>query len=377
MKSPRTSGGRASERDRETAETRHAATIPVLAPGARAPAGGFVDTFGRPLQDLRLSVTDRCNFRCVYCMPKAVFGRDYAFLPQSSLLTFEEITRIAGIFVAHGVRKIRLTGGEPLMRKHLPKLVAMLAELRGPTGDRPELALTTNGALLARQAQALRDAGLDRVAVSLDAMDDAIFRRMNDMDFPVADVLAGIEAARAAGFAPIKINMVVKRGLNDHEILPLAAHFRGGPYIVRFIEFMDVGSSNGWRLDDVVPSAEIIGRLDEAFGVEPLEPRYRGEVAQRWRYRDGEGEFGVISSVSQPFCAQCTRARISPEGKLFTCLFASHGHDLRALLRGGVDDDGLGAAIAGIWSVRTDRYSVLRSKATPGLRKIEMSYIGG
>lgn len=337
----------------------------------------FSDRLGRRLRDLRISVTDRCNFRCTYCMPREVFGRDYAFLPQSALLTFEEITRIAGVFVAQGVRKLRLTGGEPLMRKNLDRLVGMLAGLRTPTGERPELALTTNGALLRRQATALRAAGLDRLTVSLDSLDDAVFRRMNDADYPVEAVLDGIEAARQAGFERVKVNMVVKRGVNDDGIVPMAAHFRGTPHIVRFIEFMDVGNTNGWRLDDVVPSAEVIRRIDEAFGLEPIAPNYPGEVARRWRYRDGSGEIGVISSVTRPFCADCSRARLSTEGKLFTCLFAAHGHDLRALLRNGVDDAGLAAAIGAVWGARDDRYSALRSSATPGLRKVEMSYIGG
>lgn len=341
------------------------------------PATEFSDRLGRRLRDLRISVTDRCNFRCTYCMPREVFGRDYAFLPQSALLSFEEITRVAGVFVANGVRKIRLTGGEPLLRKNLDRLVGMLAGLRSPAGERPELALTTNGALLRRQAAALRSAGLDRLTVSLDSLDDAIFRHMNDADYPVGDVLDGIEAARRAGFERVKVNMVVKRGVNDDGIVPMAAHFRGGPHIVRFIEFMDVGNSNGWRLDDVVPSAEVVRRIDEAFGLEPIAPNYPGEVARRWRYRDGGGEIGVISSVTRPFCADCSRARLSTEGKLFTCLFASHGHDLRALLRNGVDDAGLAAAIGAVWGARDDRYSALRSSATPGLRKIEMSYIGG
>ena len=359
------------------ADLRYDGGVPAVTPGARPPEGRFADQLGRGLRDLRISVTDRCNFRCTYCMPKAVFGRDHAFLPQSSLLSFEEITRVAGIFIAHGVEKIRLTGGEPLLRKNLDRLVAMLAQLRTPAGAPPELTLTTNGALLVRQARALRDAGLERMTVSLDSLDDAVFRRMNDADYPVADVLEGIEAAGQAGFERLKVNMVVKRGVNDEGIVPMAAHFRGGPHIVRFIEFMDVGSSNGWRLDDVVPSAEVLRRLDEAFGIEAVPPNYPGEVARRWRYRDGGGEIGVISSVTRPFCADCSRARLSTEGKLFTCLFATHGHDLRALLRNGVDDAGLATAIAAVWGARDDRYSALRSSATVGLRKVEMSYIGG
>ncbi|MFA7503764.1 MAG: GTP 3',8-cyclase MoaA [Burkholderiaceae bacterium] len=359
------------------ADSLHDASAPALARNADSPTGQFGDRLGRRLQDLRISVTDRCNFRCTYCMPRDVFGRDYPFLPQSSLLSFEEITRLAGVFVAHGVRKIRLTGGEPLLRKNLDRLVGMLARLRTPAGERPELTLTTNGALLARFARPLREAGLDRLTVSLDSLDDAVFRRMNDSDYPVADVLAGIEAARQAGFGRIKVNMVVKRGVNDDGIVPMAAYFRGSPLIVRFIEYMDVGSSNGWRLDEVVPSAEVVRQVDEAFGLEPIAPNYRGEVAQRWRYRDGMGEIGVISSVTRPFCADCSRARLSTEGKLFTCLFATHGHDLRALLRNGVDDAGLSTTIGAIWGAREDRYSALRSSATTGLRKIEMSYIGG
>ncbi len=310
-------------------------------------------------------------------MPKELFGKDYAFLPHASLLTFEEITRLVRVFVAHGVEKIRLTGGEPLLRRNVERLVEMLAEVRTPAGEPLDLTLTTNGSLLARKAQALADAGLRRVTVSLDALDDAVFRSMNDVDFPVADVLGGIEAAEKAGLRPLKVNMVVKRGVNEHEIVPMAQRFRGTGHILRFIEFMDVGASNGWRLDDVVPSAEVVRRIGEAFAIEPMEANYPGEVAERWRYVDGGGEIGLISSVTQPFCGGCTRARLSTEGKLFTCLFATQGHDLRALLRGGADDAALAAAVASVWGARNDRYSELRSADTVGLRKIEMSYIGG
>ena len=328
------------------------------------------DTFGRPLRDLRISVTDRCNFRCTYCMPKEVYGRDHRFMDRRELLSFEEITRVARTFVALGTRKLRITGGEPLVRRDLERLIAQLAELD------VELTLTTNASLLAAKAQALADAGLDRITVSLDALDDATFRAMNDVDFPVERVLDGIDAASAAGL-PVKVNAVVKRGVNEDQIVPMAAFFRERGHTLRFIEFMDVGHTNGWRLDDVVPAAEIVGMLDDAFGVAPADASYRGEVAQRWRYRDGRGEVGVIASVTQPFCSDCTRARISAEGKLYTCLFSVRGSDLRALIRGGASDDELAAAVRGIWSGRTDRYSDLRSAATAGLEKVEMSYIGG
>ena len=328
------------------------------------------DTFGRPLRDLRISVTDRCNFRCTYCMPKEVYGRDHRFLDRRELLTFEEITRVARTFVSLGTRKLRITGGEPLVRRDLERLIAQLSELD------VELTLTTNASLLAVKAQSLADAGLDRITVSLDALDDATFRALNDVDFPVERVLEGIDAATAAGL-PVKVNAVVKRGVNEDQIVPMAAFFRERGHTLRFIEFMDVGHTNGWRLDDVVPAAEIVAMLDEAFGVEPVDAAYRGEVAQRWRYRDGRGEVGVIASVTQPFCGDCTRARISAEGKLFTCLFSVRGNDLRALIRGGASDDELAAAVRGIWSGRTDRYSDLRSAATAGLDKVEMSYIGG
>jgi cyclic pyranopterin phosphate synthase len=329
-----------------------------------------LDTFGRPLRDLRISVTDRCNFRCVYCMPKEVYGRDHLFLERRELLTFEEITRVARSFVSAGVKKIRITGGEPLVRRDLERLIAQLAELD------VDLTLTTNGSLLPQKAEALAAAGLRRITVSLDSLDDAIFRALNDVDFPVARVLDGIEAAAAAGL-PVKVNAVIKRGANDDQVVPLAAFFRERGHTLRFIEYMDVGHTNGWRLDDVVPAKEIVARLDEAFGVEPAEALYRGEVAQRWRYKDGSGEVGVIASVTQPFCGDCTRARLSAEGKLFTCLFAVRGHDLRALIRGGATDEALEAAVRTVWGGRADRYSDLRSAATDGLEKVEMSYIGG
>ena len=329
-----------------------------------------LDSLGRPLRDLRISVTDRCNFRCVYCMPKEVFGRDYRFLDRRELLTFEEIERLARTFVHHGVEKIRITGGEPLVRRDLERLVALLA----PLGV--DLTLTTNGALLPQKAQTLADAGLSRITVSLDALDDATFRAMNDVDVPVARVLAGIEAAAAAGLR-VKVNAVVKRGVNDGEILPLARFFRGSGHVLRFIEYMDVGHTNGWRLDEVVPATEIVRAIDAEFPLEPGAPAYRGEVARRWRYRDGGGEIGVIASVTQPFCGDCTRARLSADGKLYTCLFAVRGHDLRAALRGGADDAELHATIGRVWRGRSDRYSELRSAETVDLPKVEMSYIGG
>jgi cyclic pyranopterin phosphate synthase len=331
-----------------------------------------VDTFGRPMRDLRISVTDRCNFRCVYCMPKEVFGHDYRFLERRELLTFEEIERLARVFVGHGVRKIRITGGEPLVRRDLEHLVAKLAAI-----DELDLTLTTNGALLGRKAQSLREAGLTRVTVSLDSLDDVTFRAMNDVDFPVARVLEGIEAAATAGLAPIKVNMVVKRGVNDESIVPMARAFRGTGHILRFIEYMDVGSTNGWRLDDVVTAAEILDTVGAAFPLEPVEAGYRGEVARRWRYVDGGGEIGIIASVTRPFCGDCTRARLSAEGRLYTCLFGVRGHDLRALLRGGASDDDLSDSIAALWRVRADRYSELRAAETAGLPRVEMSYIGG
>jgi cyclic pyranopterin phosphate synthase len=329
-----------------------------------------LDRLGRPLRDLRISVTDRCNFRCVYCMPKEVFGSDYRFLDRKELLTFEEIARVAGVFVGLGVTKLRLTGGEPLVRKDVERLIAMLAPLGA------ELTLTTNASLLAPKAEALAAAGLDRVTVSLDSLDDETFQAMNDVDFPVARVLEGIEAAASQGL-PVKVNAVVKRGLNEHAILDLARYFRDAGHTLRFIEYMDVGATNGWRLDDVVPAKEILARISAEFPLEPVEPAYRGEVAERWRYLDGAGEVGVIASVTQPFCGDCTRARISAEGRLYTCLFGVRGHDLRALVRGGASDEELREAVAGHWSRRTDRYSERRSEATTDLPKVEMSYIGG
>jgi cyclic pyranopterin phosphate synthase len=330
------------------------------------------DTFGRPLRDLRISVTDRCNFRCVYCMPKEVFGRDYEFLPRAELLDYEEITRLARAFAAHGVRKIRLTGGEPLVRKGLERLVAMLAEIPGL-----DLTLTTNGSLLAGKARALREAGLGRITVSLDSLDDQVFMAMNDVDFPVARVLDGIAAAEAAGFAPIKVNAVIRRGLNEDSVLPMARYFRERGHVLRFIEYMDVGHTNGWRLDDVVPAAEIVAAIDAELPLEPVDPAYRGEVAERYAYRDGSGEVGVIASVTQPFCGDCTRARLSADGRLYTCLFAVRGDDLRGLIRSGASDEDLYDAIGAVWSRRTDRYSELRTAQTPDLPKVEMSYIGG
>jgi cyclic pyranopterin phosphate synthase len=342
------------------------------ADAATITSGPLADTRGRGLSDLRISVTDRCNFRCVYCMPKAVFDSDYRFLPHADLLTFEEITRVARIFVDRGVRKIRLTGGEPLMRRNIERLVEMLAKL----GDL-DLTLTTNGALLGRKAASLVDAGLTRVTVSLDSLDDATFRAMNDVDFPVSKVLEGIAAAAAAGLAPIKINMVVKRGTNEASIVPIARHFKGSGHIVRFIEYMDVGATNGWRMDEVVPAAEVVRMIDAELPVVNADPNYTGEVAQRWRYRDGGGEIGVIASVTQAFCRDCTRARLSTDGKLYTCLFATDGHDLRALLRSGCDDQRIGDAIAAVWTRRADRYSEIRTANTARAPKVEMSYIGG
>jgi cyclic pyranopterin phosphate synthase len=347
------------------------------------PTGELADSRGRLLRDLRISVTDRCNFRCVYCMPKEVFGRDYPFLPQSELLSFEEIVRLARIFKAHGVEKIRLTGGEPLLRKNLERLVAMLSGIGGL-----ELTLTTNGALLAKKARALKDAGLNRVTVSLDALDDNVFRAMNDVDFPVSRVLEGIEAAAAAGLKPVKVNMVVKRGVNDAEILPMARHFRNSGHILRFIEYMDVGHTNGWRMDDVVPSADVVRIIGREFPLAPVDANYPGEVAERWRYLDAkdgigsavhaaDGEIGVISSVTQAFCSDCTRARLATDGKLYTCLFATQGYDMRALMRHGSSDDDIANYLAAIWSQRGDRYSEIRSERTKALPKVEMSYIGG
>jgi len=335
-------------------------------------AGGkLLDTLARPMRDLRISVTDRCNFRCVYCMPREVFGADHEFLPHSAILTFEEIARLARIFTGLGVQKIRLTGGEPLVRRDLHQLVALLAELD------VELTLTTNGSLLAKHARALKDAGLDRVTVSLDSLDDATFRAMNDADFPVAKVIEGIETAAAAGLAPVKINMVVKRGVNDAHLLAMAERWRGSGHILRFIEYMDVGSSNGWRMDDVIPSAEVVRRISGRWPLVPVDAQYAGEVAERWRYVDGGGEIGVISSVTQAFCSTCNRMRLSTEGSLFTCLFAQSGHDLKALVRGGASDDEIRNEIAAVWQGRSDRYSEIRTKETARQPKVEMSYIGG
>ena len=334
-----------------------------------------LDKLARPVRDLRISVTDRCNFRCVYCMPKEVFGKEFEFLRREQLLTFEEIERLTRTFAAMGVEKLRITGGEPLVRRGVDELIARLSPLPGID----DVTLTTNGSLLARMAQRLADAGLNRVTVSLDSLDDATFRAMNDVDFPVADVLDGIDAALRAGLAPVKVNMVVKRGTNDEDVLAMAEHFRGTGVILRFIEYMDVGATNGWRLDDVVPSAEIVRAIDESWPLEPVDPAYRGEVAARYRYRDGEGEIGLISSVTQPFCHDCTRARLSAEGKLYTCLFASRGHDLRALLRDdAVSDADLDERLRAMWRVRDDRYSELRSGRTAlDPPKVEMSHIGG
>jgi cyclic pyranopterin phosphate synthase len=331
------------------------------------------DTRGRPLHDLRISVTDRCNFRCVYCMPRAVFGRDHAFLPRAELLTFDEIARLVAIFARLGVEKVRLTGGEPLVRRDLPTLVRTLAAIPGVR----DLTLTTNGVLLPEHASELREAGLHRVTVSLDADDDATFMRMNDAGVPVSRVLAGIEAAEAAGLGPIKLNMVVKRGWNEHAVLPMARRFRGTGRILRFIEYMDVGHSNGWRLDEVIAADEILSSIGAEFPLEPMAPTKRGEVAERYRYLDGGGEIGIIASVSRPFCGDCDRARLSADGQLYTCLFATTGHDLRALVRGGATDAELEAALRRIWEARDDRYSEIRSAETVSLPKVEMSYIGG
>ena len=360
-----------------------ARSLPPVLKGdiAREPQRVVVDALARPLRDLRISVTDRCNFRCVYCMPRAVFDKDYAFLPHSALLTLEEIERLARLFVAQGVTKIRLTGGEPLLRKNVEFLVERLAALKTPDGTPLDLTLTTNGSLLARKARALKDAGLTRVTVSLDALDDALFRQMNDADFAVADVLDGIAAAQAVGLAPLKVNMVVKRGTNDQEIVPMARHFRHSGVTLRFIEYMDVGTSNGWNMTEVLPSADVVARIGEHFPLAPLEPHTAAETAQRWGYADGAGEFGVISSVTRAFCGDCTRARLSTEGKLYLCLFASMGYDLRAMVRNGATDEVIAATIAQIWEERTDRYSQLRGSAasepSSAERRVEMSYIGG
>lgn len=360
---------------------RYRSMVPSIPSRLDTPTGLVADTRGRPLHDLRISVTDRCNFRCVYCMPKEVFDKDYTFLPHSELLSFEEIERAARVFVSQGVEKIRLTGGEPLLRKNIEKLVEMLARIETVSGKPLDLTLTTNASLLGRKAQSLRDAGLSRVSVSLDAIDDATFRKMNDVDFAVRDVLDGIETAQAVGLAPIKVNMVVKRGTNDAEIVPMARHFRGSGIIVRYIEFMDVGASNHWQMDEVLPSADVVRRIDEVFPLEVIPANYSGETAERWRYRDGAGEIGVISSVTHAFCGDCSRIRLSTEGRLYLCLFATEGYDLRALLRGGRSDLEIANAIAQVWQGRTDNYSEQRGDPAVRLaraeRKIEMSYIGG
>ena len=362
-----------------------AARVPAM---PVAPTGLLTDARGRPLRDLRISVTDRCNFRCNYCMPKEVFDKGYPYLPHSDLLSFEEITRLTSVFLGHGVRKIRLTGGEPLLRRNIEALISQLAALRTVDGNPPEITLTTNGSLLARKARALREAGLQRVTVSLDGLDDAVFQRMNDVGFPVADVLEGIDAARHAGLHPVKVNMVVKRGTNEHEILPMAKHFRGTGVILRFIEYMDVGATNGWRMDEVLPSAEVIERLRAELPLVPLDPAAPGETAERWGHANAQGhhdpalgEVGVISSVTKAFCGDCNRARLSTEGQLYLCLFATQGHDLRSLLRSGASDTDIASAIGPIWQGRSDRYSELRSalaaEAHAGARRVEMSYIGG
>ena len=358
--------------DLRTAPTTTGA-LPIPAAKPVIAGATLADARGRGLHDLRISVTDRCNFRCTYCMPKDVFDADYQFLPHAEVLSFEEIVRVARIFRDLGTQKIRLTGGEPLLRKGIDRLVAMLREsLPGI-----DLTLTTNGAALKAQAAALRAAGLDRITVSLDSLDDATFRAMNDADFPVAKVLEGIEAAAAAGLAPIKVNMVVKRGVNDHQVVDMARHFRGTGHIVRFIEFMDVGSTNGWRMDDVIPSEEVVRRISAQFPLDPVGANYAGEVAQRWRYRDGSGEIGAISSVTRAFCSTCTRARLSTDGQVYTCLFAQRGYGLKRLLRDGGDDAAIAAAVSAIWQGRDDRYSEIRTAESAKSRKVEMSFIGG
>ena len=357
-------------------------SVPIAATGLLG------DQLGRPLRDLRISVTDRCNFRCSYCMPKEVFDKDYPYLPHSALLSFEEITRLARQFVAHGVQKIRLTGGEPLLRKNIEILIEQLAALRTVEGKPLDITLTTNGSLLERKAASLKAAGLQRVTVSLDGLDDTVFRAMNDVDFPVADVLRGIEAAQAAGLGPIKVNMVVKRGTNDHEILPMARHFKGTGIVLRFIEYMDVGATNGWRMDEVMPSAEVVKHIHSELPLVQLDPSASGETAERWgnanadgKHDTAAGEIGVISSVTQAFCRDCNRARLSTEGKLYLCLFASEGHDLKPLVRANATDEQLASAIAAVWQGRSDRYSELRASLPPdastGGRRVEMSYIGG
>jgi cyclic pyranopterin phosphate synthase len=355
--------------------------MPDLPSVLETPTGSLLDTRSRPLQDLRISLTDRCNFRCVYCMPREIFDKDHPFLPRASLLSFEEILRITKIFVAHGVTKIRLTGGEPLLRKHLEVLIEQLASIKTIDGKDLDLTLTTNGSLLAKKAQALKNAGLNRVTVSLDSLDDATFKRMNDADFPVSDVLEGLRVAHEAGLESIKVNMVVKRGVNDREIVPMARYFKDSPFILRFIEYMDVGASNGWKMDEVIPSAEVIKRISAEMPLELNPPRNVSDTAERWHYIDGGGEIGLISSVTKAFCHSCVRARISTEGVLYNCLFANSGYDLRALMRGGKSDQEISTAIAHLWRARNDRYSELRTLQTdggiPAGKKIEMSYIGG
>ena len=378
-----------SERVIPLVDQRHP-SLPLPAVASHALSAAPLDGLRRPLTDLRISVTDRCNFRCSYCMPKEVFDKDYAYLPQSHLLSFEEITRLAKVFVGRGVRKIRLTGGEPLLRKNIEILIAQLAALRTLDGQPLDLTLTTNGSLLARKAQSLKDAGLQRVTVSLDGLDDAVFRKMNDVDFPVDEVLKGIEAAKAAGLGPIKVNMVVKRGTNENEILPMARHFQGTGVVLRFIEYMDVGATNGWCMDEVLPSAELVQRIHAELPLVQLGHSAPGETAERWGFANAQGrhdpslgEIGVISSVTQAFCGDCNRARLSTEGRLYLCLFASQGYDLRQLLRDPKQtDDVMAATIDAIWQGRTDQYSVLRSLRGPDTasgpgRRVEMSYIGG
>ena len=343
---------------------------PAIVPAPSRPV--LSDTRGRLLRDLRVSVTDRCNFRCTYCMPKEVFGKDFQFLEREQLLSFGEIHRLVRVFRDHGVQKIRITGGEPLVRRKLERLIEMLAYWSDL-----DLTLTTNGSLLKQMARALKDAGLRRITVSLDSLDDAVFKAMNDVDFPVEKVLEGIEEAAAVGLHPIKINMVVKRGVNEHSVLPMARYFKRQGWILRFIEYMDVGATNGWRMEHVVPSPELVKLIDREMPIEPVDPSYRGEVAERWRYRDGDGEVGFISSVSHAFCRDCTRARLSAEGQLYTCLFASHGTDFRAPLRSGASDEEISQLISAVWGARADRYSEIRTAATAKLRKVEMSYIGG
>ncbi|NYT62424.1 GTP 3',8-cyclase MoaA [Alcaligenaceae bacterium] len=357
----------------------HTDARPVDFIRAALPVAGepLLDARRRPLHDLRISVTDRCNFRCTYCMPREIFGSNYQFMPHSDLLSFEEIVRVARVATGLGVKKIRLTGGEPLLRKNIETLIAMLVRLSTPDGQPLEVTLTTNGTLLAKKAQALKDAGLNRVTVSLDALDDRMFERMSDSRISVSTVLRGIDEAARVGLAPVKVNMVVRKGLNDGQILPMASRFRHSGHILRFIEFMDVGSTNGWNLQEVLSGTEILDRIGAAFPLEPVQAGYRGEVASRWRYADNAGEIGIITSVSQPFCGDCSRARLSPEGKLFLCLFASRGHDLRTLIRAGGSDADLAGLFAGIWSQRNDHYSEIRGRETAKQQKIEMSYIGG